>query len=166
MGNKVQGLYTHATSAEDYLNQRLDKAADCWIWKGPVDKDGYGQVHCSKYGGKLKVSRAHQMAYITWKGEYARNLLICHTCHTPQCCNPDHLYAGTEKDNYRDMKEAGRVVNKIGEENPISKLTNEEAIFIKQAKGKYTCFELAERFGVSFGHICRIWRNERYKDVK
>lgn len=166
MGNKIKGLYTQAKSAEDYLNQRLDKSGGCWLWTSSVDKDGYGQVHCSKYGKELKCSRAHQMAYLTWAGDYNRSLFICHTCHTPRCCNPAHLYAGTGKDNYRDMKEAGRVVNKRGQDNPISKLTNKQAQLIKNSRGKYTCFELAERFGVSFGHICRIWRNERYKDVK
>ena len=28
-----------------------------------------------------------------------------HTCDRPSCCNPDHLYEGTTKDNYRDALE-------------------------------------------------------------
>lgn len=43
-----------------------------------------------------------------------------------------------------------------------NKLNWEEVIEIRGLKGKKTCFELADQFKVSFGHICRIWRKERY----
>jgi hypothetical protein len=157
-----RAAYVHAKSPKHYLDQRLDKSGDCWLWTIGTDKDGYGQCHDTKYGKLLKCSRAHQLSYLAYNGEYDRSLFICHTCHNPSCCNPDHLYAGTALENNQDMVSAGRDVRLSKEDSPRAKLTQKQVDEIMSLKGIKTCVELCEIYGVSFGHICRIWRNERW----
>lgn len=68
----------------------------CWIWAAGVGSRGYAQA---SLGGKsIRVSRL--ILGLTNPAIYA-----CHTCDTPRCVNPDHLFAGTNQDN---MNEIGR----------------------------------------------------------
>lgn len=47
-----------------------------------------------------------------------------------------------------------------------AKLTDDEVRFIRANQGKMTHIELGEKFGLHRNTIHKIWRNERYKDVK
>ena len=97
----------HTNCPKDYINQKVIKN-DCWIWCGYIRTNGYAPVDNTKWGKLYKVSSAHQLAYVIYKGDYNRELYICHTCHNKTCVNPGHLYAGTPSDNVRDMVNAGR----------------------------------------------------------
>lgn len=53
-----------------------------------------------------------------------------HKCDNPSCCNPEHLYWGTEAQNVRDREERGRGGKrgaKPGIDNHASKL-NEQSV--------------------------------------
>jgi hypothetical protein len=39
--------------------------------------------------------------------------LACHHCDNPPCCNPAHLYVGTQADNMADMARRGRAWNPL-----------------------------------------------------
>lgn len=81
----------------------LDKSGDCWIWKKCKTKSQYGRAI---YGGLGYP--AHRLAYILAKGPIPKGLFVCHKCDVPACCNPEHLFLGTTKDNIRDMISKGR----------------------------------------------------------
>jgi len=111
-------------------------------------------------GGKRVA--AHRVAYAIQDGwenglrEIPNDMLVCHRCDNPACCNPRHLFLGTPQDNMDDMVEKGRSAAKyrIGETNPNSKLTLEQAREIKASAD--TMMVLAERFGVSYPAIQNI----------
>ncbi len=124
----------------------------CVHFTGGLDRGGYGQVHGSNAAKKLKVTRAHQMAYAMTYGEYSKDFIICHKCDNPTCINPNHLFLGTWNDNIQDMMKKGRYKNEL---HP--KVDYEE---IYQYKNKETCFDVAKRFGISFSRVCQIWRKE------
>ena len=71
---------------------RVDKTSSCWLWTGPVNRDGYG------YHSGL----AHRLAYRLEHGPIPSGLMVCHRCNVRLCVNPAHLYAGTALDNARD----------------------------------------------------------------
>ncbi|HAM55596.1 MAG TPA: hypothetical protein DCQ64_09375 [Candidatus Rokubacteria bacterium] len=89
--------------AERFWAKIIKTAAGCWLWAGPVDKDGYGYFF---FDGK--TDRAHQVAFTLTVGRIPKGLFVLHHCDTPACCRPDHLYAGTAKDNARDREVRGR----------------------------------------------------------
>lgn len=74
-----------------------DDPNDCWKWTASVTKDGYGRLH---FNGRNDM--AHRVSFFIHKGRWPKNLVL-HKCDNPPCCNPKHLYDGTQKDNARDM---------------------------------------------------------------
>lgn len=89
----------------DVVEGRLD--TPCWEFKGYTDSNGYCQI---SIGGKETL--VHRLAYQTWvgplgKGEGYHGTVVRHKCDNPPCMNPQHLVAGTQTDNMRDMKTNG-----------------------------------------------------------
>lgn len=75
----------------------------CWLWLGTVDTNGYG--HCSLRGRRVS---AHRLFFAQHKHPIPAGLCVCHTCDTPSCVNPDHLWLGTRGANNADMTRKGR----------------------------------------------------------
>lgn len=81
----------------------LIREGECLVWRGCTDKDGYGLVNF-----KGRTVRAHRLAYRLAYREDPGRLSVLHTCDTPACCEPTHLFRGTQKTNIRDMASKGR----------------------------------------------------------
>lgn len=86
---------------------RLSNIRGCWNFKGSKDVIGYGFSSVTID----RIKRAHRLAYLIYFGNFDRSLLVCHRCDNRQCCNPNHLFLGTIKDNNQDMWRKGRGVN-------------------------------------------------------
>ena len=80
----------------------------CWEWKGDVHPNGYGYTTNYETGKKKHV---HRISYEIFKGQIPKGLYICHHCDNPCCINPEHLWAGTAKENMQDAKKKGRLKN-------------------------------------------------------
>lgn len=74
----------------------------CINFTGSKDKDGYGWQR--GFGER----KAHRVAYVQANGPVPDGLWVLHTCNNPSCINPDHLYAGTPKQNSEDRRQSGR----------------------------------------------------------
>ncbi|CAB4171819.1 HNH nuclease [uncultured Caudovirales phage] len=75
----------------------------CWLWLGMLDKRGYGKTGIG--GRTLAASRLSYTAFVCEPGE----LLVLHKCDVRSCVNPDHLFAGTQKENIQDCLAKGRL---------------------------------------------------------
>lgn len=84
---------------------KIDKTSNttgCWLWAASK-KGFYGQ-----FSYKSKNLYAHRVSYEIYKGPIPEGLCVCHSCDNSQCCNPDHLWLGTAKDNAVDRDAKGR----------------------------------------------------------
>jgi len=87
---------------------------ECWPWRGGRDTSGYGVFYFRNEGGKSQSIKAHRWLLGHLRG---KPLILkptgledgCHRCDNPPCCNPDHLYVGTRKQNIADAVERSRI---------------------------------------------------------
>lgn len=126
----------------------------CWEWQGGL-RDGYGLTGVNK--------RAHRIAWELTYGKIPDGLFICHSCDNRACCNPKHLFLGTNKDNVDDMVNKGRQVK--GERNGQHKITLLEVLEIRKRykAGGVTQKQLAIEYGIGRIQVCRIVNNKRWR---
>lgn len=71
---------------------------ECWPYTGHRDRDGYG---------RFRRQGAHRVAFRIANG-YEAEESVLHNCDNRACCNPRHLYEGTQQENIRDRVTRGR----------------------------------------------------------
>ena len=134
----------------------------CWIWNRKARHFfGYGLFSIGRYAdGTHKQVTAHRLSYELAKGPIPDGLLICHTCDVPECVNPDHLYAGTQKDNMRDADLRNRIQryrHPKGAAHCRAKLSDEDVAAIRASDEKNVT--LARRYSVTKEYISRVRHN-------
>jgi hypothetical protein len=139
---------------------------ECWPWNASSTPLGYGKFgRGGRYGG---WEFAHRMAYRLCSGEIPDDASVLHRCDNPPCCNPNHLWLGSQADNIHDMDKKGRRVNppRFGENNGGAKLT---AAQVKEIRREYSnggvkqC-ELATKYGISYQQVHNIVNNHSWRD--
>ena len=115
MPNYFKGI-KHSTFEESFW-AKVDKKGerDCWEWQASRHpRSGYGQVNQS---GRMK--KAHRVAWEFTNGAIPNGIYVCHKCDNPPCCNPNHLFLGTQLDNMNDCGKKGRKQTILSEEQVI-----------------------------------------------
>jgi len=80
---------------------KVIKTNDCWLWNAGKNYKDYGNFSVT-INGCSKTYRAHRFIYEYFNGTIPEGMLVCHTCDTPRCVNPNHLWLGTVSDNTVD----------------------------------------------------------------
>jgi hypothetical protein len=128
--------------------------ADCWIFSGYTNANGYGQLRSS---GACVF--AHRVALIDAVGEPPEGKPhALHSCDNPPCVNPAHLRWGSDLDNVRDMRERNRIAR--GETSGTSVLTESQVLAIRA--DTRSCSIIGRQYGVSPTQVSRIKRRERW----
>jgi hypothetical protein len=87
---------------------------------------------------------------------------VLHKCDNPPCCNPAHLFAGTNDDNVRDKVQKGRQHRPIGRLNGRAKLTDEQIDEAgRRAAAGENVVAMAPEFGVHWSTLYMAFRRAR-----
>lgn len=142
--------------AERFWGKVLVRGFDeCWPWIAGKFDDDYGAFYLNG-----RTVKAHRVAFVLAHGPIPNEFLVCHKCDNHPCCNPSHLFAGTESDNQQDMRRKGRGNNVSGENHPLAKLTWGAVAEIRASHE--TQKVLADRYGVNQPLISLIERGLRW----
>lgn len=144
------------------FREKVDKRGpdDCWEWTGYRDKKGYGRF----YDCNGVLYQANRVAYAITDGD--TDFCVLHHCDNPPCCNPNHLYAGTDADNARDRDKRGRAADTRGEDNGRAKLTEDDVREIRRLRaGGWLQCEIAEEFGIIRQQVSRICNCKQWKHI-
>src|SRR5580704_14080817 len=115
---------------------------ECWPWTRSCFKFGHGRFWING-----KTRQAHRIAWALSHGSLADDVCVLHRCDNPPCCNPAHLFLGSQIDNMLDRDAKGKAP--IGERNGRAILNAKSVFEIRKLAGTITQAELAINYGVS-----------------
>ena len=145
----------------------------CLEWTANKLPKGYGVFGLT--GGNFL---AHRIAWFLATGIDPGELLTCHTCDNPPCCNPEHLFLGTAADNSGDKERKGRGNQPTGNRNGSrlhrqrmprgdnhchAKLTTEQVILIRADTRFHRV--IAADYGIKGPQVCLIKQRKSWAHV-
>lgn len=120
---------------------KLNVVTGCLEWTASK-VFGYGR--CSFKGHRIYT---HRLAWLIAVGPIPEKMHVLHKCDNRCCVNPNHLFLGTQLDNVHDAVKKGR--HPKGESNGQAKLTENDVLTIRRARGVISQRALANKFNVS-----------------
>jgi len=168
-GRAVKRLSKHTDTLAERFERYVerDPSSGCGLWSGCSSGSwgtGYGTI---TFRGR--VYKAHRLSLMLAGRDLATDQLACHSCDTPLCVNPSHLWVGTHADNMADMVSKGRhragMVPR-GSAVKTSKLTEIAVVGIRQqlASGVAKA-EIARAYGVSRASVYFIANGQSWTHV-
>lgn len=127
---------------------------ECWEWTGYANRAGYGQI--SVGGGSRALMGTHRAAWQVTHGAVPRGLFVCHHCDNPRCCNPSHLFLGTNADNIADAVAKGRLKGRPKvTDDQVAALRSKYVRHYATGRGgtRSNARELAAEYGLSVDHV-------------
>lgn len=146
---------------EERFWSKADRSNDCWVWTSGKSSNGYGLVKRDS-----RTQYAHRVAYeLTYgpipAGSGHHGTVVAHRCDNRACCNPQHLFLATQKENIADRDAKGRQGK--AERHGRAKLTKADVLAIRSAIG--TQQAIAAAHGVTQQQVSRIRRREKWKHL-
>lgn len=138
---------------QDVIAKLMSKTVvedDCWIYTGQPNAERPSVRHDGRTRFVYQWSFLAEHGYVPTRTYDGSPSQINHTCDRERCWNPAHLYAGTKRQNVRDMFERGLGENRRGSGHWKTKLTEDDVRTIRAeyAAGRATQAQLAKRYGV------------------
>lgn len=141
-GHHRRGAYP---SLEERFRSRVDVRGvdDCWEWSAGRVSAGYGAVWDNSIG---RHRHAHRLAWEIVNGPIPDGQWVLHRCDNPPCCNPSHLFLGTQADNDADRTAKGRGIH--GVSHPYAKLTPDS---VREIRSRIAGGEIPSALAIEFG---------------
>lgn len=148
---------------KEWLNRMvdIDVSTGCWNFRNRSSPSTKPSRNYGRYDSGGKSYLAHRKAFELYNGEIPHGMIVCHHCDNPKCCNPNHLFLGTFKDNIQDALKKGRLPS--GPDSALSKLNRDQVLSIR-ADPRSTR-ELAAAFGVHHSSIHSLKSGKTYSSV-
>ncbi len=153
----------NAPSLEERFWSKVDIRTpfECWPWTASVRRkdEGYGAFWIN--GRHRPASR---IAYILIFDEVPADLQVCHYCDNPSCCNPEHLFLGTNADNAYDRDSKGRAAFGDKKRTNVWNFYKEDVILIRKLveNKELKQREVAKMFNVSPSVINNLIKGRTY----
>lgn len=155
---------------------RMAKAGndECWVWTRGKSTSGYGRFWIMG-----ETRSAHRIAWELTNGSIPEGMCVLHRCDNPPCCNPAHLFLGTQADNTEDKRQKGRAASGTahgrvtkpwrtarGERQWKSKLTDDTVLAIRKRRSEGVYLKhIAADFGISISEVSKICRGATWKHL-
>ena len=127
----------------------------CLLWDSVAEVNSRGDTRPQYARVRLrgKMVLIHRVMYEAAHGPIPPGLGVLHRCDVSLCCEPTHLFLGTNDENHRDkaLKDRGK-----------KKLTIEKTREIRMLhQGGLGPSELARRYGLSQGYVSNLVSGKR-----
>lgn len=134
---------------------------------------GYGQIGRGRR--EEGIVGTHRAAWEVTHGPIPDGLDVLHRCDNPPCCDPDHLFLGTDADNSADKVAKGRQAR--GAALPQTKLSDAQVTEIrrrydrrfgppKRGGRRSNARELAAEFGVTEAYVMQLVHGHFRKNTR
>lgn len=120
-----------------------------------IDSDGYRVVRLYKIGGAWKQLRVARLICEAFHGPSPAGMQVRHKDGTQTNDAASNLAWSTSKENIADKKIHG--TQPFGTDHPNGKLTHQQISDIRALKGSRLQREIAADYGITQGHVSRIW---------
>lgn len=138
-------------------NHTVNEKTGCWDWDRNRNQKGYGLIWVNK-----KYAQVHRVSHFCFNGPFDQQMCVCHKCDRPICCNPEHLFAGSQKENIQDAVQKNRMA--FGVRHHLAKLDPEKVKEIVAMRlGGMSTYEIASLVGIDRASVCSVLNGETWK---
>jgi hypothetical protein len=114
--NGVSLVFTSDDVARFWAKVTRSDSESCWMWTasgmGGGTSRGYGQFTLRHPDGTPRKQLhlyAHRVSWLLANGPIPEGGHVLHSCDTPRCVNPKHLFLGDQDANMKDAAAKGRL---------------------------------------------------------
>lgn len=154
------GWYCSDVCAERAIVERLEAKAT--RSDGCLLLPSYKNAKYAAIEVRGKTMKAHRLVWLVRRGPIAAGQQVCHSCDTPNCCNVEHMFLGTAKENSDDKLRKGRQVRGVRHH---SARLNESDVRAIRSDARRHCV-IAKIYNVTPESIMRIRQRKCWKHVE
>lgn len=134
----------------------------CIEYTGAKFSQGYGAFYL-----KNKNLKAHRFYYEAFVGKITDGMQVNHHCDNKICCNVEHLYVGTQKQNIDDREKRNRGIRISGEKHHKTIVSEKDIQFIRKLYELkiFTQKVIGSFFNMDQRSISQIVNHKRWKHI-
>jgi hypothetical protein len=160
--NRRNGRKFKNVTPEDFW-RRMQKPVGCWLYDGAKEINGYGHLK-NPLGDTPKYIAAHRLSWILTNGPIPEGMRVLHKCDVRACCNPEHLFLGTDADNAADRHAKKRSYR--GQDMHTAKLNDEKVLELRKLRAEgWSKQALGEKYGIKPHSAYLIYSRRTWKHL-